>query len=108
MTDCGLYKATLTNLTEIMLVEMDAIIEDLGSNYNIESTENCYLVTPNPPYPEIPADLVKPEGCDAYREESHYRNIAIALGNTQRFASWCDANPGSVMDGLCGPSVLFP
>ena len=110
MTDlCGLYKATLTELFEIILVAMDAIEEDLGSNYNFESEENYILsLTQNQPYPEIPADLVKPEGCDAYREESHYRNIAIALGNTQRFASWCDANPGSVMDGLCGPSVLFP
>ena len=107
MTDCGLYKATLTTLTEIMFAEADAIREDLGSNYNIESTENYYMVTPNPPYPEIPADLVKPEGCDAYTEEHGYRNMAMNLDNTQRFASWCDANPGSVIDGLCGPSE-FP
>ena len=109
MTDlCGLYKATLTNLFEIMEVAYYAVIEDLGSNYNFESLDNYVLsMTQNPPYPEIPADLVKPEGCDAYTEEHDYLNIAMNLDIAQQFASWCDANPGSVMDGLCGPSE-FP
>ena len=109
MTDlCGLYKATLTNLTEIIVAAMDAVIEDLGSNYNFESEANFFdSMTLVEPYPEIPADLVKPEGCDAYTEEHDYLNIAMNLDNVQRFANWCDANPGSVMDGLCGPSE-FP
>ena len=75
MTDlCGLYKATLTNLTEIIVAVMYAVREDLGLNNNNESEANFFNDDGSfvVPAPAIPAGLVRPEGCDADAEEVEY------------------------------------
>ena len=78
----------------------------LGDNNNMSAEANFFnsgLFVP--PAPAIPDGLVKPDGCDADQEEIDYVSAASTLDIANQFASWCDANPGSISEGLCGPEI---
>ena len=101
---CGVYRGMLTALTDQAVAAEADIRAGLGLNNNMSAEANFFasgmFVEPAPPIPE---GLVRPEDCDADAEEVAYVSAASTLDIAQQFADWCDANPGSIMDGLCGP-----
>jgi hypothetical protein len=48
---------------------------------------------------------VKAETCDATAEETAFTEAATAADRQQQFFDWCNANPGDVTMGLCGPEM---
>ena len=57
------------------------------------------LAIPTEDFPPRPT-----EDCDPTHEESSYEQAYVAKTVALQFAAWCEANPGDVTMGLCGPN----
>ena len=81
----------------------------LGDNNNEASLmnfdDNGNFAEPEQSEIALPVDDLppSPEGCDASAEVTEFENSGIELSRAMQFFDWCNANPGDVADGLCGP-----
>ena len=108
-TECEVYEDVLDAVTADVQQEADALFAGLGESNNEMSMNNFFasgaFVPPEPAELAVPADMLppKPDDCDAQHEEDKYENAASSLNIATQFATWCNANPGDVTMGLCGP-----
>ena len=81
----------------------------LGDNNNESSLVNFddsgEFVEPTAEELALPADDLPPPPaeCDTSAEVTEFENSGMELSRAMQFFDWCNANPGDVADGLCGP-----